>query len=546
MLRTDTVLAASQRLTSRWASSLPHPGARAVSGSSVALPMLRQEERSLLGLTDGQRTVAEIIRLSLLPATAALRHLTALCGRGILVIVEPAAPVKPLGNPPSESDALNLNTEVVQAAGGDEKATESAAKPFRVGEYQVALRLGQGGMASSYLCRRVGAGGFQRLFTLKVVRQHVHSAHAVTSFQREARVSGLVDHPNIQRVVDVGTYKTQPYLVLDYVDGATLSDWLVDGGRPPAPITVALMLDLLRALAHAHSRTDDDGRPVGLIHADVSPQNLLIGADGVARLTDFGSARLTSNDAAADHAANWGKPRYMAPEQLCSQPLDARTDLFAAGAVMWEALTGRALFADASYEETVLKVMKRDIPAPSTFGSPTALDNICLRALCRSREGRFAGADEMARALFLAASEAGLQATPDDVRQHVQKKFGDTLADRRRRARALFGTAERPPSEPIVVPTMGDDPFTDALTVPTKPGVRGLAPTVVLNAYSEPQGWDKPRRLAIRPIQKAVLTVVGLAAALTLGYWVSRSPRAGVSPGATTAVGAERAAEARR
>jgi len=160
----------------------------------------------------------------------------------------------------------------------------SAPIPFRVGNYEVATRIAQGGMGSIYVCRRAGEAGFQRLFTLKVVRQHsAQREEAVQSFKREAHVGSLLSHPNLQTVLDVGSYKDQPFLVLDYIEGTSLSELTSDDRRAPVPVMIAILMDVLRGLHHAHQLVDDKGARLGLVHGDVSPQNVLVGVDGGAR-----------------------------------------------------------------------------------------------------------------------------------------------------------------------------------------------------------------------------------------------------------------------
>jgi len=171
------------------------------------------------------------------------------------------------------------------------------ATPFRVGPYAVATRIARGAMGSIYVCRNVNAGNPSRLYALKVVRQHTAQKElAAASFRHEALIGSLFHHPNAQTVVDQGTFEGQPYLVLDYIDGGCLADLLTPETRPSPAVTVTIVLDLLAALGALHQATDDQGTPLGLVHCDISPENVLIGADGVARLADFGSARIMARD----------------------------------------------------------------------------------------------------------------------------------------------------------------------------------------------------------------------------------------------------------
>jgi serine/threonine-protein kinase len=318
-----------------------------------------------------------------------------------------------------------------------------------VGNYDVITRIAQGGRGSIYLCRRAAELGFQRLFVLKAVRQHsAQTEAAIRSFQREARIGGLLTHPNVLSVIDVGTYQDQPFLILEYVDGASLSDLLADGENTikPAPaVVVTIFLDALRGLQRAHDLQGLDGKTLGLVHGDFSPHNILVGTDGASRLTDFGSARLiASAEDRAEGGSPLGKPSYMSPEQLQGEAIDHRTDIFSVGVALWTALTGQKLFTDPSYEKTVMNVLRKKIPPPSSFGAPPALDEVCLRALSRTPAGRYASAEEMAQDLLEAAGGAHLVASPHQVGRWVQQAVGDVLAERRRRVVAAAAPAPAP------------------------------------------------------------------------------------------------------
>lgn len=433
--------------------------------------------------------------------------------------------------------------------------------PFRVGEYEVATRLAQGGTGSIYVCRRAKTTG--PLFALKVIRQHAQQKEAViASFRREARVGKLLRHPNALTVVDEGTYEGQPFLILPYVEGGTVSSLVADGVRAPAPNIVTVLLDVLRALQHAHHLKNEQGQSLGLVHADISPDNILVGTDGVARLTDFGSARLAESlDGEAD-AFGLGKPSYMSPEQLRGEPLDMRSDIFAVGIVMWSALTGQKLFAGESYDETVMRVMRRRIPAPSSLGAPPELDEVCLTALNRSREGRFSSADQMADALMTAAAKVDLVATRERVAQWVRRDMGEALSEVRRRVEHMFGDNVKAP---------GPFPGSDAARArPATTPMTGVPPAATIQMRALPRGaaaafaaqlgekrlekLEGPARTLFIPGPSAEATggprlsrrqwyiIVSLSLAtffltLMIGSWISRPGglrRAGASAGPAT------------
>lgn len=257
-----------------------------------------------------------------------------------------------------------------------------------------------------------------------------------------------------------------------------MSALLADGVRAPPENIVTVLLDVLRALQHVHDLKNEQGQPLGMVHADVSPDNILVGADGIARLTDFGSARLAESGPGDADAFGLGKPSYMSPEQLRGETLDARSDIFAVGIVMWSALTGQKLFSGDSYDQTVMRVMRRKIPAPSSLGGPPQLDDVCLAALNRSREGRFSSANEMADALMTAAVKADLVATRERVALWVRRDMGETLTELRRRVEHMFGDNPKAPSVP------GDAARPRPATTP----ISGVPPAATIQMRAAPRG----------------------------------------------------------
>ncbi len=436
-------------------------------------PESRDESELFPGPPEPERKVHETPR----PATGLLSR-TVIGIPAVRINQDQASrPVIP-GGKSSKPAAPSLNDTLVDAGppvpvsdlsavGG----SESPAASFRVGNYDVITRIAQGGMGSIYLCRRSAEMGFQRLFVLKAVRQHsAQTEAAIRSFQREARIGGLLAHPNVLSVIDVGNYQDQPFLILDYVDGASLSDLLADGDntiRPAPSVVVTIFLDALRGLQRAHDLQGVDGKSLGLVHGDFSPHNILVGTDGASRLTDFGSARLTAlPEDRAEGSSPLGKPSYMSPEQLQGEPIDHRTDIFSVGVALWTALTGQKLFTDPSYEKTVMNVLRKKIPPPSTLGAPPALDDVCLRALSRTPGGRYASAEEMAQDLLQAAGGAHLVASPHQVGRWVQQAVGDVLADRRRRVLAATPTAT--PVAPVRKARGGDTVVMETIAPRTK------------------------------------------------------------------------------
>ena len=244
-------------------------------------------------------------------------------------------------------------------------------------------------MATVYLARLSGVGGFQRFVAIK--RLHPHLAREpefIEMFLDEARLAARIHHPNVVPILEVGASEEGYYLVMEYVEGDTLARLLARSaqtGRAPArPVGLRVIIDMLAGLHAAHELKDDDGKPLGIVHRDVSPQNVLVGVDGSSRLTDFGVARATSKLSTTRTGQLKGKLAYMAPEQARgAKDIDRRADVFAAGVVLWEVLACRRLFKGDGEADTLNKVLNEPIPPVRSASRPS-----CRRRSRRSSAGR--------------------------------------------------------------------------------------------------------------------------------------------------------------
>jgi serine/threonine-protein kinase len=336
--------------------------------------------------------------------------------------------------PRAVSDGVRLDQQVeaARAAG-----LTGASAPALVGRYEVLLRIARGGMGTVYLARITGEGGFRRLFALKVVRDHLsQNDEYVRMLLQEARIASRLHHPNVVGIVDIGTLANQHYLVMDYVEGCTFSELLkVHRRTRPPHLIIPIVLDALTGLHAAHTLVDDDGVPLTLVHCDFSPQNMLLGTNGICRITDFGIARAT-NAWHERSSITRGKPAYVSPEQVIGRPLDRRSDVFSAGVVLWNALTGEQLFDGDTPERTLNAVLNKAIPAPSSVGlrPPSCFDRVCLRALQRDPDRRYQSAEEMLIELRRIAIAEDYLAPSSEVAQWVIDTFGRQLELRRQAA----------------------------------------------------------------------------------------------------------------
>lgn len=313
--------------------------------------------------------------------------------------------------------------------------------------YELLVKIASGGMATVYLGRLSSAVGITRLVAVK--RAHAHLLEDPTFAKMliaEAKLASRIHHPNVVAVHNVEEIEGELLLVMDYVEGASLSDlmgFMDHAGRQTGPerlppsVAARVILDACAGLNAAHELTDDDGRPLGIVHRDVSPHNILVGVDGVARLTDFGIAKSsgghTQSAGRTSTGALRGKVAYMAPEYVESGLLDARSDVFALGIVAWEALTQRRLFRGATDVESLRLVLAANVPRASAVDPSLGpgLDAVLAKALERDPADRFATAAELGEALELAARTHELLAKHSDVAAYVRSASGEALAQRR-------------------------------------------------------------------------------------------------------------------
>jgi len=309
-----------------------------------------------------------------------------------------------------------------------------------VGRYVLYGALASGGMATIHLGRMLGPRGFARTVAVKRLHeQFAHDATFVADLLDEARISARVVHPNVVPTLDVVATEKELLLVMEYVHGESLSRLLraaVAGNmRVPVNVAITVMASALHGLHAAHDATDEAGAPLNVVHRDISPQNIMVGADGVTRVLDFGIAKAAGRLQNTMTGQLKGKLSYMAPEQVSSKPVDRRTDIFAASIVLWELLTSTRLFAGDSEASTIGNLLHRPIEPPSKRAPdvPRALDELVLKGLSREPAARHQTAKDMAALLENAVTPA----TTTQTSEWVARLAGDVLADRAKRVREI-------------------------------------------------------------------------------------------------------------
>jgi serine/threonine-protein kinase len=321
----------------------------------------------------------------------------------------------------------------------------------QLGRYEILTQLASGGMASVYIARSQGVAGFERLVAVKVLHPHLaYEQEFISMFLDEARLAARIRHMNVVPTLDISDSPGDGYfLVMEYIEGnhlgALLGRAAKNGERLPRPFVCRVLVDTLQGLGAAHRLTDEHGTPLKLVHRDVSPHNILIGTDGIARLTDFGVAKADVRMASTRTGQFKGKLSYMAPEQASSNETDQRSDLFSVGIILWESLTGRRLFKGESNAATLNKLLNDTIVKPSELWPDLApFDDVVMKALSRNPASRFQSADEFGEALDDAAGRAGVAKTRD-VAEVVRALDAEKLQNERQRVRdsiEMLGHAE--------------------------------------------------------------------------------------------------------
>jgi eukaryotic-like serine/threonine-protein kinase len=391
---------------------------------------------------------------------------------------------------------------------------------LHVGRYLLHDEIASGGMGTVHLGRQQGGAGFFRIVAIKRLNPLLaRQPEFLRMFLDEARLAGRVRHPNVVPTSDVVESDGEVLLVMEYVHGEPLSRLMrltLERGQLPSPgIASAVLSGVLYGLHAAHEATDERGEPLGVVHRDVSPQNVLVGADGVARLVDFGVAKATGRLQTTSEGQIKGKLSYMPPEQIQGQMVDRRADVYSAGVVLWEMLTGERLFMGENQGNTMQRVLLGDAPPPSrkVAGLPVAIDDVVLRALSREPSDRFSSAREMCSALL----EACPPAPPHVVGEWVEACAHESLAARAARVSELETSTRsevRSTREPLAM----------------KGDVAGSQVSSI-SVSGELQG-SRPRRAAPYVVAAGVTMAIAVAALVGRPWW--RSGDATGAPPETT------------
>ncbi|HKU39529.1 MAG TPA: serine/threonine-protein kinase, partial [Polyangiales bacterium] len=300
--------------------------------------------------------------------------------------------------------------------------------------YRVIKRLEAGGMAEVYLGEATGVEGFKKRVAIKRVLPHLaQNENFIRMFLDEARLSARLNHANIVSVFDISAREDTYFLIMEFVDGANLKKILESlhrrGQRFPLPEAIYVCAEAARGLSYAHELHDENGHPLGIVHRDISPPNIMVTKNGEVKVADFGLAKAGTQLSQTDPGVVKGKFSYLSPEAAFGKEVDARADIFSLGIVLWEMLAGRRLFLGETDYATVKLVQQANIPRLSPLNPQVddTFEEILLRALARDPEQRFQSAADLGDALSQYLFSRELKVTSRDVASLVRDTRDDKV-----------------------------------------------------------------------------------------------------------------------
>lgn len=372
-------------------------------------------------------------------------------------------------------------------------------------KYIIERLVGRGGMGEVFAGRAIGLEGFSRAVAIKRIHSQYSDEHALRSMLvTEARLAARLSHANVVAVQDLAQDEAgRLFLVMELVDGIDLAS-LLHTGALPLPVALFVTTEILRGLGHAHDPPASEDPVRGLVHRDVSPQNVLIGWDGAVKVSDFGLAKARATTEASASLLIRGKVGYMSPEQANGSALDGRSDLFSVGVMLWEMICGARLFDRSTLVATASSVLCEPIPSPRARspGLPQDIEHVTMRLLERDRSRRHATAEVAVEALLACA------AYPKNGRELLAALLSERLPARARQRRGGGARHQRSSLDEETLPA----PLVVPLLAPAEP-------------YPDPPGLGRGRRAVL----VALLVVATALAAIIMGGFVLRSDDDGTS-----------------
>jgi serine/threonine-protein kinase len=306
---------------------------------------------------------------------------------------------------------------------------------MQVGRYRILSELGRGGMSNVFLAVASGPGGVNKLVVLKALLPDLATeGYALSMFMDEARLAAQLNHPNVVQTYEVGTEGDRHVIVMEYLEGQSLSAAVrrasAEGNPMPLALQLRIIINALDGLHYAHELSGYEGASLQLVHRDISPQNVFVTYDGQVKVLDFGIAKATSASTHTAAGVMKGKIAYMAPEQIVGGNVDRRADLYSVGCMLWAAATGVKLWKDTPDVQIMRRAISGDVPTPQSVNPECDddLNRIVMKALAREPDDRYATATELQHDLEVYVERFGAAAKQKEIARFVSTLFADTRA----------------------------------------------------------------------------------------------------------------------
>ncbi len=362
-----------------------------------------------------------------------------------------------------------------------------------LGRYELLVPVATGGMAVVWAARLRGTRGFQKLVAVKTIRSEMsEDPQFEQMFLDEATLAARIRHPHVVEILDLGEVKKTLFIVMEWIDGEPLNAVMrvaADKGGIPLPVAVRIATQMCAGLHAAHELRDDGGKLYGVVHRDVSPQNIMVTYDGVAKLVDFGVAKARGQMSETQAGQIKGKVAYMAPEQARGGIIDRRTDVFAMGIVLYTITTGRHPFRRENDMATMMNICSDERvfrPSKVMPGYPPKLETVVLQALEKDPAKRFPTANDMLRALDQALPASARVSTDHDVATFLKALLGDRQDKRSAAIRAALQLADERSDATKAMRPLRPSPDASSTLTP----LSAVAASDVLNAGTNPGGTD--------------------------------------------------------
>lgn len=402
------------------------------------------------------------------------------------------------------------------------------------GRIELLRRIGQGGMAEVFYARQRGVKGFEKYLAVKrVLPQYVGNAEFVEMLFCEARANARLSHPNIVQTFDVGELNGTPYLTMEYIRGPDLKRVLKLLRRKKIALPIEhglrIVAEIAKGLHYAHGFVDPDGKPHPMVHRDISPHNVLISLDGAIKLGDFGIAKVEGEGEKTKHGVLKGKVSYLSPEAIRSEPLDARTDVFSLGVLMYEVLVGKPPFRLTSEAAVLSAICSTEPSRPSDVNAsvPYDVSAIVMRALQKDRTKRTQSAAHLQVEVEEAMGRHRLHSSPGEVAHFIRKHLGEELAEYTGLAAEA---AEAPPSPPAPVEGSRSESLPIEIIESSGGGGSRKQPVVVAALPLPPMDPEKTSPATPGPIARAHVSTPRIAVSAAVAAPTLVAASAPVSP----------------